>query len=443
MVENYQTQSNALDFVIDSEQYTEPQCAGSVKGDLKLDGGPTSGLVLENIGNAITANKTKYHTVMVKSRSGSQSVAGVLAFRDANTFCLLENKPNPVGSEIDQYVQSINLNATQGVCWKKSSIQRFQRKAPTTVVSSAKALLADVQPSLQKLQTQLDTQSNAGYRLNHANFDTLTTSETASFELYIDARDDRNLYVKDNSASAVKYQYKVLDGAGATAAARYALWKTQLTQQASLGFIYKQQAIVRLADSKPSVYNNIFEKRVGDTAIYSILTKEVAQTTVKDKATWEVAANQFGSQGCRIFFAEYIYGSQFAFACSNSNAHNGTYEYRWIASASNAKANEVQAILDAQKAQGFIYRFELELPNGQVGFVFEKDSTQPNLAASVQYKVFDDSIIDSGDSTALMDERLTHQGLLGWHLLDGRSVLAESITFGNNMKTIFVNRALP
>ena len=75
--------------------------------------------------------------------------------------------------------------------------------------------------------------------------------------------------------------------------------------------------------------------------------------------------------------------------------------------------------------------------------MFEKDSTQPNLAASVQYKVFDDSIIDSGDSTALMDERLTHQGLLGWHLLDGRSVLAESITFGNNMKTIFVNRALP
>jgi hypothetical protein len=39
-----------------------------------------------------------------------------------------------------------------------------------------------------------------------------------------------------------------------------------------------------------------------------------------------------GSQGCRIFFAEYIYGSQFAFACSNSNTHNGTYQYRWIAS---------------------------------------------------------------------------------------------------------------
>jgi hypothetical protein len=36
--------------VLDSEQYTEPQCAGSVKGDLSLDGGPASGLVLENIG---------------------------------------------------------------------------------------------------------------------------------------------------------------------------------------------------------------------------------------------------------------------------------------------------------------------------------------------------------------------------------------------------------
>jgi hypothetical protein len=49
---------------------------------------------------------------------------------------------------------------------EKSSIQRFQRKAPTTVVSTSKALLADVQPSLQKLQNQLDTQANAGYRLN-------------------------------------------------------------------------------------------------------------------------------------------------------------------------------------------------------------------------------------------------------------------------------------
>jgi hypothetical protein len=32
-------------------------------------------------------------------------------------------------------------------------------------------------------------------------------------------------------------------------------------------FIYKQQAIVKLADGNPSLYNNIFEKRVGDTAI--------------------------------------------------------------------------------------------------------------------------------------------------------------------------------
>ena len=444
VVENYKTQNNSFDMVVGSEQYTEPQCAGSVKGDQKLDGGPTSGLVLENIGNAITVNQTKYHTVMLKNRSGAQSVASVLAFRDANTFCLLENRPNPVGSEIDQYVQSINLTATQGICWKKSSIQRFQRKVPTTVVSTSKALLSDVQPSLQKLQTQLDTQASTGYRLHLANFDTRTTSETASFELYTDARDDRNLYVKDNATTAKKYQYKVFDGAGATATARYALWKTQLVQQASVGFLYKQQAIVRLADSNPSLYNNIFEKRVGDTAVYTVTTKEVAQSAVNDKALWETTANQLGSQGCRIFFAEYIYGSQFAFACSNSNLHNGTYQYHWIASAANAKASDVQAILDAQKAQGFVYRFELELPNGQVGFVFEKDSTQPTLAASLQYKVYDDSIVDSGDSTSLMDERLTHSGLLGWHLLDARSVLEEGgILSSPNSKTILVNRPLP
>jgi hypothetical protein len=429
--------------VLDSEQYTEPQCAGSVKGDLSLDGLGT-GLVLENIGQAMTTNKTTYYTTTVRSRSNTQTVAGVLAFRDANTFCLLENRPNPVGSEIDQYVQSIDLNATQGLCWKKSSIQRFQRQAPTTVVSTSKALLADVQPSLQKLQNQLEVQANAGYRLNWANFDTRTDSPTASFELHGDARDDRNLYTKDEAANASKYQYTVLDGAGSTAAERYALWKTQLTQQASLGFLYKQQAIVKLADNKPSLYNNIFEKRVGDTANYAITTKEVARSAVKDKSTWEAVANELGSQGCRIFFAEYIYDSQFSFACSNSNLHDGTYQYRWIESASNAKATDVQAILDAQKAEGFVYRFELELPNGQVGFVFEKDSTQPNLAASIQYKVFNDSVLDSGDSTSLMDERITHQGLLGWHLLDGRSVLKEgSILTSSNIKTIFVNRPLP
>ena len=429
--------------VVDSEQYTEPQCAGAVKGDLALDGGPATGIVVENMGNQITANLTKYHIATIRSRSSASGQQGVVAFRDANTFCLLENISNPVGSEIDRTVQSINLNATQ-LCWKKSSIQRFQRKAPTTFVSSSKGILADVQPSLQKLQLQLDAQANAGYRLNLANFDTRTTSPTASFELYIDARDDRNLYVKDNATSALKYQYKVLDGAAATASARYSLWKTQIVQQAALGFLFKQQAVVRLADSKPSLYNNIFEKRVGDTAVYAITTKEVTESSVRDKALWEGVANQFGGQGCRIFFAEYIYGSQFAFACSNSNVHNGTYQYRWIASTSNAKASEVQAILDAQKAQGFIYRFELELPNGQVGFVFEKDSTQPNLATSIQYKVFENSVLDSGDTTSLMDERITHQGLLGWHLLDGRSVLAEGgITSSSNIKTIFVNRPLP
>jgi hypothetical protein len=56
----------------------------------------------------MTTNKTTYYTTTVRSRSNTQTVAGVLAFRDANTFCLLENKPNPVGSEIDQYVQSID-----------------------------------------------------------------------------------------------------------------------------------------------------------------------------------------------------------------------------------------------------------------------------------------------------------------------------------------------
>jgi hypothetical protein len=429
--------------VVDSQQYTEPQCAGMVKGNQELDGGPTTGIVVENMGNQFTVNQTRYYTAMIRSRSSASGAQGVVAFRDVNTFCLLENITNPVGSEIDRTVQSINLDATQ-ICWRKSSVQRFQRKAPAAIVSTSKTLLADVQPSLQKLQNQLDTQANAGYRLNLANFDTRTDSPTASFELNLDARDDRNLYTKDEATNANKYQYHVLDGAGATATARYTLWKTQLAQQASLGFIYKQQAVVKLADGNPSLYNNIFEKRMGDTAIFTITHKEVAQSAVKDKSLWEATANQLGSQGCRIFFAEYIYGSQFAFACSNSNTHNGTYQYRWIASTSNAKASEVQAILNAQKAEGFVYRFELELPNGQVGFVFEKDSTQPNLATSLEYKVFEDSVLDSGDSTSLMDERMTHQGLLGWHLLDGRSVLAEGgITSSSNIKTIFVNRPLP
>jgi hypothetical protein len=66
--------------VVDSQQYTEPQCAGTVKGNQELDGGPTTGIVVENMGNQLTVNQTRYYTAMIRSRSSATGAQGLWHF---------------------------------------------------------------------------------------------------------------------------------------------------------------------------------------------------------------------------------------------------------------------------------------------------------------------------------------------------------------------------
>ena len=427
-------------------RFEEAGCTGGVFADYGHDG-TGSGVLISEIGAAQRSNLTTYHTMKTRSRSMTpeQARAGVIAFRDANTFCLLENVPNPVGSEIDQFVQSINLNSST-ICWKKSNVSRFQRLAPSTVLGKPLYMFVDVQPTLARLQTQLNEQATLGYRLIEASLQTSTPSTTASNLLVGDDRQKRNLLVKSQVAGAAAYQYRVLDGTADSVSARFALWKTQLRDQASQGYLYHSLQRVDLVNPQPDITNHIFVKKVGDTAVYSITEQTVSQNTIT-ATTWANVPNQMGANGCRLFFSENIFSNQHAYVCAKSNQFTGTYSYRWVelptaTTANNATA--IQAILDSQKAAGYLYRFEAFLGDERTrGMVFERDSTQPNIGQGLQYKVFDDGATERSH-VSVIDERISNQALLGWHLWDGRLTIREGGLLSDAViRTIYANRPLP
>lgn len=443
VLENHLISNNSFSFVMDSVSYTEPKCGGETRADFGHDG-VGSGLIMENIGHAQRTNATTYYTASFKLRSTGSVTPGVLAFRDANTFCAIDGvAQNTDGAEIDRQIQSINLS-TSNSCWKKSSLKRHQRLNANPIISTASYQFTDTQPTLVRLQEQLKAQTNSGYRLLQSSLETSSTSSTASLLLSADEREKRMLFAKNHAANATTYQYRAVDGNGETVTARFNVWKIQIRDQASQGYLYHSQQVVDIAQVTPNLYNNIYAKRAGDLGVYTISEQIVNSNTIS-ATTWGTIANTMGNAGCRVFFAENILNGKYAYFCHNSSLHNGTYSYRWIAfpASPNHNAPEIKAILDAQKADGYLYRHEVELGNGTTGMMFERDSTQPNIGQTLEYKVFQEGAT-SRRSVAIIDENLSNQGLLGWHLWDGQMLFRDGDIFNSEIsRTIYANHPQP
>ncbi|MDR2062032.1 MAG: hypothetical protein LBQ29_11620, partial [Acinetobacter sp.] len=287
-----------------------------------------------------------------------------------------------------------------------------------------------LEPTQARLKNQLDAQANAGFRLVDVRIDTNVTSDTASSLLTSEEMRMRNLYIKDNAANAAKWQYQLTTAnTTGTSTERYRLFKAEFTAQASQGFHYRTQ--YKLDKDKGTF--NIYEKRVGDTSVYTVNEKVVNRDLVT-AATWATHANELGKTGCRIEMATSFNLQQYSFLCTNSNLHNGTYDYRWIPITNTTKAAEIQKILDQQFAAGYVYRFTSREGDDRVGLVLEKDSSNAN-PAKVVYKVFDGSIVDDrepGASVYLYAQRLIGQSSLGWNLWG---------TGATSNLTIYANRA--
>ena len=427
MIENHVDSNNSFDVLIDSERYQEAKCSGEIFGDFHHDG-VQRGVLYYNIGNAQRSNKTTYYFARVKhyGDEDKDSESAVLAFKDANTLCLLSGTETD-GSKIDQTVQTMDPTF---VCWKKSSLKRFQTLKANPFVTTSGYAFKDLEPTQARLKNQLDAQANAGFRLVDVRIDTNVTSDTASSLLTSEEMRMRNLYIKDNAANAAKWQYQLTTAnTTGTSTERYRLFKAEFTAQASQGFHYRTQ--YKLDKDKGTF--NIYEKRVGDTGVYTVNEKVVNRDLVT-AATWATHANELGKTGCRIEMATSFNFQQYSFLCANSNLHNGTYDYRWIPITNTTKAAEIQKILDQQFAAGYVYRFTSREGDDRAGLVLEKDSSNAN-PAKVVYKVFDGSIVDDrepGASLYLYTQRLISQSSLGWNLWG---------TGATSNLTIYANRA--
>ncbi|QHH94373.1 hypothetical protein FPL18_11315 [Acinetobacter gyllenbergii] len=434
-MENHVVSNNSFDTLLDTERYQEANCSGEIFGDFDHDGGPR-GLSYYNIGNAQRTNQTTYHLARVKryGDDDSQSNAAVLAFKDANTLCLLESDETN-GTNIDQTVQTMSA-ANQ--CLRKSSLKRFQSLKANPFVTTSSYAFKDLEPTQARLKNQLDAQANAGFRLVNVRIDSNVTSDTASSLLTTEEMRMRNLYIKDNASNAAKWQYQLTTvNTTGTSTERHNLFKAELTAQASQGFRYRTQ--YRLDQDKGTF--NIYEKRVGDTAVYTV-DESVIRPNLVTATTWTNYANELGKAGCRLEYAYRADFERYSFLCTNSNLHNGTYDYRWIPLSFDTKATEIKTILDQQKAAGYIYRFNFRDGNDRLGLVLERDSSNSNTS-NLAYKVFDGSVLDDrepGASVYLYTQRLIGQSSLGWNLW-ATPTAGGSFTGRQNTLTIYTNHA--
>ena len=428
MIENHVDSNNSFDLIVDGERYQEAKCSGEIFGDFEHDG-IQRGYLYYGIGNAQHSNKTTYYLARVKryGDDDKNSEAAVLAFKDANTLCLLDSDETD-GAKIDQTVQVMATHPDEYPyqCWRKSSLKRFQSLKANPFVTTSNYTFKDLEPTLARLKNQLDTQAKVGFRLYDVRIDTGVTSDTASSLLTSDEMKMRNLYIKDNAANATKWQYQVT-----TANQDYKLFKAEFSAQASQGFHYRTR--YNLDNDKGTF--NIYEKRVGDTAVYSVDDRLVPgyELTLDN---WINYANELGKTGCRLEFAGYANINQYAFLCTNSNLHKGTYDYRWFTLDNKTNAAQIKTILDQQKAAGYVYRFIIDNGRGYRGLVVERDSSNINLGNLV-YKVFDG---EPGGDLYLYTQHLIGQSSLGWNLWD-IPITVESGISSNHTLTIYANRA--
>ncbi|OBY73199.1 hypothetical protein NG55_15390 [Acinetobacter gyllenbergii] len=433
-MENHIVSNNSFDTLIEGERYQEASCSGEIFGDFEHDGGPR-GLLYYNIGNAQRTNQTTYHLARVKlyGANDSNSNAAVLAFKDANTLCIFESSETN-GTNIDRTVQAMDPNQ----CWRKSPLKRFQSLRASPFITTSTYEFKDLEPTLARLKNQLDAQANAGFRLVDVRIDTNVTSDTASSLLTTEEMRMRNLYIKNNANNAAKWQYQLTTATTTgTSTERHNLFKAELTTQASQGFHYRTQ--YQLDQDKGTF--NIYEKRVGDTAVYTV-DESLIRPNLVTPTTWTNYANELGKAGCRLEYAYRINLQQYSFLCTNSNLHNGTYDYRWIPISSSTKATEIKTILDQQKAAGYIYRFNFQDGNDDYGLVLERDSSNTNTTNLV-YKIFDGSVLDDrepGASVYLYTQRLIGQSSLGWNLW-ATPITGRRFASGDQTLTIYANRA--
>jgi len=423
-MENHVDSNNSFDYFFDIENYQEANCSGEIFGDFHHDGNVGPGFLFYNISNPQHTNKTTYYLARDKryGADDKDSEAVILAFKDANTLCMVRGTETS-GAKIDQFVQAIDPAG----CWRKSPLKRFQSLKANPFISTSSYAFKDLEPTQARLKNQLDAQANAGFRLYDVRIDVNISSDTASSLVPLS---ERNLYIKDNAANAAKWQYQVT-----TANQDYKLFKAEFSAQASQGFHYRMKYDLD-KDKDPF---NIYEKRLGDTAVYSVDDRLVPGYQLRSN-NWANYANELGKSGCRLEFARYVNINQYAFLCSKSNLHKGTYDYRWFNVNESTKVTEIKNILDQQKAAGYVYRFIAEDGVGNRGLVVERDSNDVNLANLV-YKVFDGSVLDDlepGANLYLYTQRLNGQSSQGWTLWD--TPISSGIS-NNHRFTIYANRA--
>lgn len=327
--------------------------------------------------------------------------AKAIVFKDSNTFCLFNGTVTP--TNIAQFAQSVDL--TRLGCFARNDNSKKNPHSRTAPLFLGSTAVSEILPRVEgelliNVLERLNRRGQDGYAL-------IGEAKTLRPSLDGSTTQTYDLVTQVSALAGLDFTYQQKDDPTGTN-----LEAARLTQLNALGvdgwlLLGKKQLDPFFGARSTYVKTNIPQQQF----VYQ--SRSDSDVT---NASLIGILNEQGTQGCR-FVETRLQASPAntrATLCVNSSRHIGTFGYRSLPFPAVVRADALQALLNAQKDEGYYPVRVLQLSaSAAPQILFERNSSISTGIQAMQYKVFSQSLPNNQPE---LNGLLNDQGKLGWHL---------------------------